>query len=100
MIGACKGTSLNQFVKAKGFLEVGTRSLAALPTFRFDTRLIFKLTGLSKFTRKGCIGGIKLRAWLNGNAMFCGTFICFYVSETKPLCFSLCSQMFDDVERC
>ena len=23
---------------------------------------------------------------------------CFYVSEAKPLCFSLCSQMFDDVE--
>ena len=31
----------NQFVKGKGFLEVGTRSLAALATFRFDTRLIF-----------------------------------------------------------
>ena len=27
-------------------------------------------------------------------------FICFYVSEAKPLCFSLSSQMFDDVERC
>ena len=26
--------------------------------------------------------------------------ICFYVSEAKPLCFSLCSQMFDDAERC
>ena len=26
------------------------------------------------------------------------TFICFYVSQAKPLCFSLCSQMFDDVE--
>ena len=24
----------------------------------------------------------------------------FYVSEAKPLCFSLCSQMLDDVERC
>ena len=31
----------DQFVKGKGFLEVGTRSLAALATFRFDTRLIF-----------------------------------------------------------
>ena len=29
-----------QFVKGKGFLEVGTRSLAALTTFRFNTRLI------------------------------------------------------------
>ena len=41
---------------------------------------------------------ISLRAWLNGNAMFYKTFICFYISESKPLCFSLCSQMFDDVE--
>ena len=32
--------------------------------------------------------------------MFYKTFICFYVSEAKPLCFSLCSRMFDDVERC
>ena len=32
--------------------------------------------------------------------MFYETFICFFVSETKPLCFSLCSQMFADVERC
>ena len=32
--------------------------------------------------------------------MFYKTFICFYVSEEKPLCFSLCSRMFDDVERC
>ena len=30
--------------------------------------------------------------------MFYKTFICIYVSEAKPLCFSLCSQMFDDVE--
>ena len=30
--------------------------------------------------------------------MFYETFICFYVSEAKPLCFSLCSQMFDDVD--
>ena len=28
------------------------------------------------------------------------TFVCFYVSEGKPLCFSLCSQMSDGVERC
>ena len=41
-----------------------------------------------------------IRAWLNDNAMFYETFICFYVSEGKPLCFSLCSEMFDDVERC
>ena len=41
-----------------------------------------------------------LRAWLNGNTMFYETFVCFYVSEAKPLCFSLCSQMFDGVERC
>ena len=26
------------------------------------------------------------------------TFICFYVNEAKPPCFSVCSQMFDDVE--
>ena len=32
--------------------------------------------------------------------MFHKTFTCFYVSEKKPLCFSLCSRMFDDVERC
>ena len=28
------------------------------------------------------------------NVMFYETFICFYVIEGKPLCFSLCSQMF------
>ena len=39
-----------------------------------------------------------LRAWLYGNAMSYETFICFYVSEAKPLCFSLCSLVFDDVE--
>ena len=38
-----------------------------------------------------------IRVWLNGNAMFYETFICFFVSEAKPLCFGLCSQMFDDV---
>ena len=43
---------------------------------------------------------ISLSAWLNYNAMFYKTFICFYVSEAKPLCFSLYSQMFDDVGRC
>ena len=43
---------------------------------------------------------VPVRAWLNGNAMFHETFICFYVSEAKPLRFSLCSQMFDDVEWC
>ena len=41
-----------------------------------------------------------LRARLDGNALFYETFVCFYVSEAKPLCFSLCSQMLDDVERC
>ena len=41
------------------------------------------------------------RAWVNYKAMFYKTFICFYVlSEAKPLCFRLCSQMFDDAERC
>ena len=30
--------------------------------------------------------------------MFYKTFMCFFVSEAKSLCFSLCSQMFDDVE--
>ena len=30
--------------------------------------------------------------------MFYITFICFYISEAKLLCFSLCSQMFDDVD--
>ena len=39
-----------------------------------------------------------VRAWLNGNAMFYETFICFSVSEAKPLCFGLCSHVFDDVE--
>ena len=45
-------------------------------------------------------GVTSLRAWLNDNAMFDETFICFNVSEAKPLYFSLCSQMLDDVERC
>ena len=42
-----------------------------------------------------------VRAWLKGNGMFYEAFTCFYVSEAKPLCFNLCSQMFDmlnDVE--
>ena len=38
---AKESSQLVQFVKGKGFLEVGTRSPAALATFRFDTRLIF-----------------------------------------------------------
>ena len=50
---------------------------------------------MNKTVSKSC-----LRAWLNGNTMFYETFVCFYVSEAKPLCFSLCSQMFDGVERC
>ena len=37
---------------------------------------------------------VDLRDWLNYNAIFDKT------SEAKPLCFSLCPQMFDDVERC
>ena len=41
-----------------------------------------------------------LRTGLNGNAMYYEIFIYFYVSEAKSLCFSLCSQMFDDVEQC
>ena len=41
-----------------------------------------------------------LRACLNGNTMFYEIFVCFYVSEAELLCFSLCSQMFDGVERC
>ena len=45
-------------------------------------------------------GGFELQTLASCNAMFYETFICFYVSEGKPLCFSLCSQMFDDVERC
>ena len=43
---------------------------------------------------------LDVRTWLNGNTMFYETFVCFYVSETKTLCFSLCLQMFDGVERC
>ena len=53
-------------------------------------------------TTKLCIETIissNVGAWVKCNAMFYETFICFYVSEAKPLCFSLCSQMFDDVER-
>ena len=45
-----------------------------------------------------CLTRMIVRAWLNGNAMFYETCICFYVSEAKLLCFSVCSQMFDDVE--
>ena len=41
-----------------------------------------------------------VRAWLKSNTMLYETFFSFYVSEAKPLCFSLCSQMFDGVERC
>ena len=37
-----------------------------------------------------------VRAWL----MFYETFVCFYVSEAKHLCFSLCSQTFNVVEQC
>ena len=40
------------------------------------------------------------RLWLNDDAMFHETFYCFYISKAKLLCFSLYSQMFDDVERC
>ena len=36
--------------------------------------------------------------WPNYNAMFYETFICFYVSEAKCLCFSLCLMMLNDVE--
>ena len=36
--------------------------------------------------RKKCTG---IRTWLNGNAVFYETFICFYISEAKPRCFSL-----------
>ena len=35
-----------------------------------------------------------VRLWLSDNAMFYKTFIYFYISEAKPFCFSLCSQMF------
>ena len=41
----------------------------------------------------------KVRAWINGNTMFYQTLVCFFVSEAKPLSFSLCSQVFDGVER-
>ena len=41
-----------------------------------------------------------IRAWLNGNTMFYDTFVCFYVSEAKLLCLSLCSQTFNGIERC
>ena len=43
---------------------------------------------------------LTLRAWLNGDTMLYETFVCFYVSKAKPLCFSFCSQMFDGVQRC
>ena len=39
IVASHKRRKCNQFVKGKGFLEVGTRSLAALTTFRFNTRL-------------------------------------------------------------
>ena len=41
-----------------------------------------------------------VRVWLNGNTMLYETFACSYVSEAKLLCFSLCSQTFNCVERC
>ena len=43
-------------------------------------------------------GKIKGLAALQRNVLYNIYF--FYVSEAKHLCFSLCSQMFDDVERC
>ena len=53
-------------------------------------------TSLRKFIDSTALMALPtLRAWLNGNAKFYD-----YVSEAKPLCFSLYSQMFDDVERC
>ena len=55
------------------------------------------LCSLATFTQKHFS---TCRDWLNCNAMFYETFICFYVNEAKPLCFSLCSQMFYDIERC
>ena len=43
------------------------------------------------------MGMFAFRAWLNYNTMFYKIFICFYVSEAKPLSFSLCSRMFDEM---
>ena len=40
----------------------------------------------------------RLRAWLNYNAMFYQTFICFCLSEAKRLCLNQCSWLLDDVE--
>ena len=71
-----------------------------LTGFLFRQNFITFFITSKNFSATDFMVGEKPRAWLNDNAMFYKTFICFYVSEAKPLCFSLCSQMFDDVEQC
>ena len=77
-------------------------NVSSLGPKRFDSeRKIFQDIKISHHNRQNfTIEIFVFRAWPNCNAMFYKTFICFYVSEAKPLCFSLCSRMCDDVERC
>ena len=67
------------------------------PSLLFDDRTV---TLIYRFLCVAVGKVYRLRLWLNDNATFYETFICLFISEAKPLCFSLCSQMFDDVERC
>ena len=74
-------------------LEEGCQKCMSSPLLLKDSIL-----GLNSYPNRLVV--LCHRLWLNDNAMFHEAFICFYVSEAKTLCFSLCSQMFDDVERC
>ena len=72
-------------------LFISKRSFSSLQTRKSFGEI---LRGNHRFLRPS------IRLLLNDNAMFYESFICFCISEAKPLCFSLCSQMFDDVEGC
>ena len=61
-----------------------------LMSFCFDSALILIIT-LGKIIVSHQNDNLALKAWLNGNTMFYETFVCFYVSEAKLLCFGLCS---------
>ena len=61
---------------------------------------VFLPASKTMFTPDRLAGEMYLLTSIKVLARFYKTFIFFYVSEAKPLCFSLCSQMFDDVERC
>ena len=69
-----------------------------IKTLNFMLRKVLIRRSMCCLTLKGPKCFCNVGAWLSRNAKFYETFICFYVSEAKPHCFSLCSQMFADVE--